>query len=148
MNNLKTFEEYSEKMVRALMGEIDQDSILDESTAEDNEEFVRRQKLKNSKDSENRRKWIEEHPGEERDFFGEQSFESYKSRYAAAAKLTKTERSDVVKKARAGKDIGKKGKNFKKVAAKAKGYGVKDPNAVAAASVEKHKKIKERYEKN
>ena len=46
--------------------------------------------------------------------------------------LTKKEKSDVVKKAQAGKDIGKKGKGFEKVA-QAAGGGEKGQKIAAAA---------------
>ena len=54
--------------------------------------------------------------------------------------LTKKEKSAVVKKARAGKDIGKKGKNFDKVVANAKKqYGSEEiAKKVAAASMWKN----------
>jgi hypothetical protein len=49
--------------------------------------------------------------------------------------MNKTQRSAIVKKAVAGKDIGKKGKNFEKIAEKAaKKYGSKEAgNRVAGA---------------
>ena len=49
-----------------------------------------------------------------------------------SAGLTKKEKSDVVKKAQAGKDIGKKGKGFEKVA-QAAGGGEKGQKIAAAA---------------
>ena len=52
-----------------------------------------------------------------------------------SAGLTKKQKSAVVKKARAGKDIGKKGKGFEKVVQQAKKSGAKDPEAVAAAAM-------------
>lgn len=54
--------------------------------------------------------------------------------------LDKKQRSNIVKKARAGKDIGKKGKNFDKVANKAaKEYGSKKTGErVAAAAMWKN----------
>lgn len=54
--------------------------------------------------------------------------------------LSKEKKSDVVKKAKAGKDIGKKGKGFEKVASKAaKKYGSEEiGNKVAAASMWKN----------
>jgi hypothetical protein len=54
--------------------------------------------------------------------------------------VSKKARSNLVKKARAGKDIGKKGKNFDKVASKAaKEYGSKEAGErVAAASMWKN----------
>lgn len=56
--------------------------------------------------------------------------------------VSKKSRSAVVKKARAGKDIGKKGKNFDKVANKAaKEYGSKEAGErVAAAAMWKNLK--------
>jgi len=52
--------------------------------------------------------------------------------------LSKKTKSNIVKKARAGKDIGKKGKGFKKVRDQAKKYGARDPDAVAAAAMWKN----------
>lgn len=59
--------------------------------------------------------------------------------------MTKKEKSTVVKKAVAGKDIGKAGKGFAKVEKAAAKGGAKDPKAVAAAAMWKNqaKKIKE-----
>lgn len=54
--------------------------------------------------------------------------------------LSAKERSDVVKKAKKGEDIGKKGKGFKKVASAAKKSGADDPEAVAAAAMWKNVK--------
>jgi hypothetical protein len=52
-----------------------------------------------------------------------------------SAGLTKKEKSAVVKKAKSGKDIGKKGKGFEKVAAKAaKEYGSKERGQKVAAA--------------
>lgn len=59
-----------------------------------------------------------------------------------SAGMTKKQKSAVAKKARAGKDIGKKGKGFKKVAAAAKKSGARDPEAVAAAAMWKTAKKK------
>ena len=56
-----------------------------------------------------------------------------------SAGMTKKEKSSTVKAAKAGKDIGKPGKNFGKVAAAAKKGGAKDPEAVAAAAMWKNK---------
>jgi hypothetical protein len=56
--------------------------------------------------------------------------------------LTKKQKTKVAKKASKGKDIGKKGKNFDKVAAKAKASGADDPKAVAAAAMWKNIKRK------
>lgn len=55
-----------------------------------------------------------------------------------SAGMTKGEKSKVVKKAVAGKDIGKPGKNFEKVEKAAKKGGAKDPKAVAAAAMWKN----------
>jgi hypothetical protein len=54
---------------------------------------------------------------------------------APSAGLSKKEKSNIVKKAKAGKDIGKPGKGFDAVVANAKKSGVKDPEAVAAAAM-------------
>lgn len=54
---------------------------------------------------------------------------------APSAGMTKKEKSTVVKKAKAGKDIGKPGKGFAKVEKAAKAGGAKDPKAVAAAAM-------------
>lgn len=49
--------------------------------------------------------------------------------------LSKKEKSNIAKKAIAGKDIGKKGKNFEKVAAKAtEQYGSAEKGAAVAAA--------------
>lgn len=54
---------------------------------------------------------------------------------APSAGLSKEKKSATAKKAKAGKDIGKKGKNFKKVAAKAaKKYGSKEAGEKVAAA--------------
>ena len=55
-----------------------------------------------------------------------------------SAGLSTKQKSAVVKKAKAGKDIGKPGKGFKKVAAAAKKSGATDPEAVAAAAMWKN----------
>ena len=55
-----------------------------------------------------------------------------------SAGLTKKEKSATVKKAKAGKDIGKAGKGFAKVEKAAKKGGAKDPKAVAAAAMWKN----------
>lgn len=62
-----------------------------------------------------------------------------------SAGMSKKEKSAVVKKARAGKDIGKPGKGFKEVEKAAKKGGAKDPKAVAAAAMWK-KQAKESIE--
>jgi len=54
---------------------------------------------------------------------------------APSAGLTKKEKSEVVKKAKKGEDIGKKGKGFEKVKKAAEKGGAKDPEAVAAAQM-------------
>jgi len=59
-----------------------------------------------------------------------------------SAGLSKKKKSEVAKKASQGKDIGKKGKNFDKVAKKAKEGGADDPEAVAAAAMWKNIKRK------
>lgn len=55
-----------------------------------------------------------------------------------SAGLTDKQKSKVAKKARKGEDIGKPGKGFKDVEAKAKEWGAKDPKAVAAAAMWKN----------
>ena len=52
-----------------------------------------------------------------------------------SAGLSKKQKSAIVKKAKKGGDIGKKGKGFEKVAAAAKKGGAKNPQAVAAAAM-------------
>jgi hypothetical protein len=52
-----------------------------------------------------------------------------------SAGMSKAEKSAVVKKAKAGGDIGKPGKGFEKVEKAAKAGGAKDPKAVAAAAM-------------
>ena len=52
-----------------------------------------------------------------------------------SAGMTKKEKSAVVKKAKAGKDIGKKGKGLAAVEKKAKESGAENPKAVAAAAM-------------
>ena len=61
---------------------------------------------------------------------------------APSAGLTTKQKSAVVKKAKAGKDIGKKGKGFEKVEAAAKKWGATDPKAVAASVMWKNIKRK------
>lgn len=51
-----------------------------------------------------------------------------------SAGLSKKQKSSIVKKAKAGKDIGKKGKGFEKIVKAAKKSGAKDPEAVAGAA--------------
>jgi len=55
-----------------------------------------------------------------------------------SAGLSAKKKSEVVKKAKSGGDIGKKGKEFKDVEAAAKKGGAKDPKAVAAAAMWKN----------
>lgn len=69
------------------------------------------------------------------------------SEAAPSAGMTKKEKSTVVKKARAGKDIGKPGKGFEKVEKAAKKSGAKDPKAVAAAAMWKQQ-AKESFRRN
>lgn len=57
-----------------------------------------------------------------------------------SAGLSKKKKSTVVKKAKKGGDIGKKGKGFKKIEKKAKEKGADDPKAVAAAAMWKNLK--------
>ncbi len=52
--------------------------------------------------------------------------------------LSDKQKSNVVKKAREGQDIGKKGKAFQKIVKSAKKYGADDPEAVAAAAMWKN----------
>jgi hypothetical protein len=61
---------------------------------------------------------------------------------APSTGLSVKQKSNVVKKAKAGEDIGNKGKEFKDIAAKAKSSGAEDPNAVAAAAMWKNVKRK------
>lgn len=63
-----------------------------------------------------------------------------------SAGMTKTEKSAVVKKAKAGTDIGKPGKGFEKVEKAAKKGGARDPKAVAAAAMWKQQAKKESVE--
>lgn len=60
--------------------------------------------------------------------------------------MTKKEKSAVVKKAKAGKDIGKAGKGFEKVEKAAKAGGARNPKAVAAAAMWKQQAKKEGIE--
>lgn len=57
---------------------------------------------------------------------------------APSAGLSAKKKSNVVKKAKAGGDIGKSGKGFEKVVSAAKKSGAKDPEAVAAAAMWKN----------
>ena len=63
-----------------------------------------------------------------------------------SAGMSKAEKSAVVKKAKAGGDIGKPGKGFKEVEKAAKKGGAKDPKAVAAAAMWKQQAKKESQE--
>ena len=63
-----------------------------------------------------------------------------------SAGMSKKEKSAVVKKAKAGGDIGKPGKGFKEVEKAAKKGGAKDPKAVAAAAMWKKEAKKESQE--
>lgn len=63
-----------------------------------------------------------------------------------SAGMTKKEKSAVVKKAKAGGDIGKPGKGFEKVEKAAAKGGAKDPKAVAAAAMWKQQAKKESVE--
>lgn len=51
-----------------------------------------------------------------------------------SAGLTKKQKSNIVKKAKAGKDMGKKGKGFEKIVKAAEKSGARDPKAVAGAA--------------
>jgi hypothetical protein len=64
-----------------------------------------------------------------------------------SAGMSKAEKSAVVKKAKAGKDIGKPGKGFAKVEKAAKAGGARDPKAVAAAAMWKQQ-AKENFKRN
>lgn len=55
-----------------------------------------------------------------------------------SAGLSAKQKSKVVKKAKKGEDIGKPGKGFKDIKAKAKEWGAEDPKAVAAAAMWKN----------
>lgn len=61
------------------------------------------------------------------------SVDLIKEALTAAAGLSKKKRSQIVRKARRGGDIGKRGKNFQKVVQRAKKYGATNPEAVAAS---------------
>lgn len=66
----------------------------------------------------------------------EETLEEAKKKPSAG--LTKKEKSTIVKKAKAGEDIGDKGKNFEKIEKKAKESGATDPKAVAGAAMWKN----------
>ena len=70
--------------------------------------------------------------------------ESVKEAAKPSAGLTAKEKSAVVKKAKAGKDIGKAGKGFEKVEKAAAKGGAKDPKAVAAAAMWKGQAAKKK----
>lgn len=61
-----------------------------------------------------------------------------------SAGLTKKERSEIVKKAKRGEDLGKPGKGFEKVVKAAKKAGMKNPEAVAAAQMWKQEAAKKK----
>ena len=67
-----------------------------------------------------------------------------------SAGLSKEKKSEIVKKAKAGGDIGKKGKGFKDVEKAAKAGGAEDPEAVAGAAMWKNvkRKMQESYVAN
>lgn len=67
-----------------------------------------------------------------------ETYEEEMSEEKPSAGLSKEKKSEVVKKAKKGGDIGKKGKGFKKIEAKAKESGADDPKAVAAAAMWKN----------
>ena len=64
--------------------------------------------------------------------------EAKKKKKKPSAGLSKKKKSAVSKKAHKGGDIGHKGKGFKDVVSKAKEWGAKDPEAVAAAAMWKN----------
>ena len=70
----------------------------------------------------------------------------FESKKKPSAGLSKEKKSEVVKKAKAGKDVGKKGKTFKDIEAKAKASGAKEPKAVAAAAMWKNIKRESKNE--
>jgi len=61
--------------------------------------------------------------------------ESLAEKAKPSAGMTKKEKSTVVKKAKAGEDIGKKGKGFSKVEKAAKKSGASNPTAIAASAM-------------
>lgn len=71
----------------------------------------------------------------EADLDGDGDVEKVKESTKPSAGMSKKEKSEVVKKAKAGGDIGKPGKGFEKVEKAAKKGGAKDPKAVAAAAM-------------
>jgi hypothetical protein len=71
----------------------------------------------------------------EADLDGDGDVEKVKESAKPSAGMSKSEKSAVVKKAKAGGDIGKPGKGFEKVEKAAKKSGAKDPKAVAAAAM-------------
>lgn len=76
--------------------------------------------------------------------------ELFEAKKKPSAGLSSKKKSEVAKAARAGKDIGKKGKGFEKIVRKAKQSGAKNPKAVAAAAMWKNipreSKLKENKE--
>ncbi len=76
-----------------------------------------------------------EKPGRGRKKSTKEDIEIQEGDKKPSAGMTKGEKSAVVKKAKAGGDIGKPGKGFKDVEAAAKKGGAKDPKAVAAAAM-------------
>ena len=80
----------------------------------------------------------------EDDFDDVEEFESMYESKKPSAGLSNKEKSSVVKKAKAGKDIGKPGKGFAKVEKAAKAGGAKDPKAVAAAAMWKGQAAKKK----
>lgn len=58
----------------------------------------------------------------------------FEAKKKPSAGLSKKQKSAIVKKAKAGKDMGKKGKGFEKIVKAAKKSGAKDPEAVAGAA--------------
>lgn len=72
----------------------------------------------------------------EENMYGDENL--YESKKKPSAGLSKQKKSEIVKKAKAGKDIGKKGKTFKDIEAKAKASGAKNPKAVAGAAMWKN----------
>lgn len=76
------------------------------------------------------------------------TYEEEMSEEKPSAGLSKEKKSEVVKKAKKGEDIGKKGKSFKDIESKAKESGAKDPKAVAAAAMWKNIKRESVEEKS
>lgn len=76
------------------------------------------------------------------------TYEEEMSEEKPSAGLSKEKKSEVVKKAKKGEDIGKKGKSFKDIESKAKESGAKDPKAVAATAMWKNIKRESVEEKS